>query len=1196
MQYSRDGGATWLVGTSTSSTSVNITGLDRNVTYTFRVRAVSASCPGDWSTLSSAVICPCGPTDGGGTATAAQSGCGYDGGTATAGYTGAPGECGTTDADPPPPVPVARFRCNDLGNCVDFDNVGTAITSAECASCKPTALTFNCENKKCNPVSDGTGTYKSYSDCINICNPPCAARTITAGNCSYAVPTLNGDEVTTINTSTKGFTGSATVKCVNGSVTVQTSTCVEDACTAPPYNFTAPAGCTFSYAQQIPAGATKDATLTNAAQYTGAATIKCAAGSVAWDVTSCAPRACDTPPYNYTAPAGCAFTYSNNLTSGTTVQGTLTNSAEFTGNATVSCDRGAVAWTLQSCAARSCNTLGNYSYSDPRGCVFTYAGTIDSGKTVTATLQNSTTHNGAASLTCTRGAIAINVTSCAAKTAPSTPLNCTAVEDFNGNVTLSWSAPTSTGGANITGYVVRGGPSTVNTGTTGTYLSGLTKGQQYTFKIAAVNSAGEGASCSTSIKTCGATGPDVAGVSADAVDATTVNVSWSAGSSNGFTNISYSVEYKRSPSADWIIAASTNTASALINLGASGTYTFRVMANGVCAGRTISGAPATVGPITVAGVPDAPSITSVTQNTCTGVTLTWSTPAENGAAITGYSLQYSNVTASDGTIVWTTTSKPNVNSTTLTGLTGLTTYKFRIAAVNQLGTGAYSNIQSLTLTVTPPTAPTGFTATPRSGGVTLQWGPPADSGCAAVANYLPSCWLNGVAKASIVLPASSRTASISGLVNGQTYDCYVAAKNSVNPNYGANATARVTIGTVSSPPSAPTNFTVTAGDGSLTLRWAAPAAMGSGTLDNYLPSCWLNGAPQASRTLTGLTTTFTGLINDETYNCYVAAKNTVNPTYGPNAEATGTPTAPAIIIDIQPAALTTVPVRTPVTLSVTARATTGAALTYTWQKSYIPFAWRPSPNPTPSWQTIATGSSRTVTVNAPATAGNFDEYRCSITTSGSAPLSALSDTAVVIADAGGGGGGPLNCVGGYIPPFSFHNNTPCAYTFPDVLNSGSSVIANNATPNYLGTFRLTCNNGSTAFTENTCGPTPPPAGCSGTQGATPTVNGDTETITNSSINVSGACLNGGTLTLSVTGGIAYSPTGQLALPNNINANAGQLEVYVGGILIDTVNTSNASITVPAGSAGAIGFRFKDAPGTYDNNRGSWLVSATFTYS
>jgi len=69
----------------------------------------------------------------------------------------------------------------------------------------------------------------------------------------------------------------------------------------------------------------------------------------------------------------------------------------------------------------------------------------------------------------------------------------------NGRVSLSWTAPASAGGAKITGYVIYAGtspgagsprPGEV-TGTSDT-VTGLTNGTRYYFKVAAVNSAGQG--------------------------------------------------------------------------------------------------------------------------------------------------------------------------------------------------------------------------------------------------------------------------------------------------------------------------------------------------------------------------------------------------------------------------------------------------------------------------------------------------------------------------------------------------------------------------------------------------------------------------------------------------------------------------------------------------------------------------------
>ncbi len=79
---------------------------------------------------------------------------------------------------------------------------------------------------------------------------------------------------------------------------------------------------------------------------------------------------------------------------------------------------------------------------------------------------------------------------------PPTALTLTAGSPAMTVISLSWTAPTETGGAAITGYQIKKNGSIVvaDTGTTGTTYSatGLTAGQTYTFAVAAINSAGAG--------------------------------------------------------------------------------------------------------------------------------------------------------------------------------------------------------------------------------------------------------------------------------------------------------------------------------------------------------------------------------------------------------------------------------------------------------------------------------------------------------------------------------------------------------------------------------------------------------------------------------------------------------------------------------------------------------------------------------
>ena len=80
--------------------------------------------------------------------------------------------------------------------------------------------------------------------------------------------------------------------------------------------------------------------------------------------------------------------------------------------------------------------------------------------------------------------------------------------------------------------------------------------------------------------------------------------------------------------------------------------------------------------------------------------------------------------------------------------------------------------------------------------------------------------------------------------------------------------------TGSSAPGAPTNVTITAGNGTLTLTFTAPSSSGSSAIIDYTASCTGGGA---TRTATGTASpiTVTGLSNGTPYSCSVTARNSV---------------------------------------------------------------------------------------------------------------------------------------------------------------------------------------------------------------------------------------------------------------------------------------------------------------------------------
>ncbi|GAA2500897.1 hypothetical protein GCM10009858_44000 [Terrabacter carboxydivorans] len=246
--------------------------------------------------------------------------------------------------------------------------------------------------------------------------------------------------------------------------------------------------------------------------FTGSATGGTAPYSYSWNFgDGSAPSTAQNPSHSYAA----AGTYTATLTASdsaspagtSTSQVTITVSAvgsplaasasatptsgqvplnvAFTGSATGGTPPYAYSWNYGDGSATS--TAQNPSHS------YAAAGTYTA--TLTVTDASSPAKTASSSVTVTASPIA--------GAAPGAPTGLTA-SPGNGQVSLSWTAPASNGGVNITSYrvyrgtssgtetlVTSGGCSGVGTAPTCTD-TGLTNGQAYYYKVSAVNSIGEG--------------------------------------------------------------------------------------------------------------------------------------------------------------------------------------------------------------------------------------------------------------------------------------------------------------------------------------------------------------------------------------------------------------------------------------------------------------------------------------------------------------------------------------------------------------------------------------------------------------------------------------------------------------------------------------------------------------------------------
>ena len=222
-------------------------------------------------------------------------------------------------------------------------------------------------------------------------------------------------------------------------------------------------------------------------------------------------------------------------------------------------------------------------------------------------------------------------------TTPGAPTSVTGTVASSTQINLSWTAPTSNGGATITDYRVQfseSGTAIWDTFTatasnaTSRNITGLGVGKTYIFRVAAKNSVGYGPNSadSTAYTTnASATVPETpTAVSAGSATTTSLVVSWTAPSVDGGASITdYWLQYSSNNGSTWetfTATASSTTSRTVTGLSANTSYVFRVAAkNSVGYGpfSTPSTAASTSANAAPAPVPDPiypPTITKLSKD------------------------------------------------------------------------------------------------------------------------------------------------------------------------------------------------------------------------------------------------------------------------------------------------------------------------------------------------------------------------------------------------------------------------------------------------------------------------------------------------------------------------------------------------------------------------------------------------------
>jgi hypothetical protein len=215
--------------------------------------------------------------------------------------------------------------------------------------------------------------------------------------------------------------------------------------------------------------------------------------------------------------------------------------------------------------------------------------------------------------------------------------------------------------------------------------------------------------------------------------------------------------------------------------------------------------------------------------------ISWSAPSgDGGSPVLHYNIQRS--TTPDFTqnpISFSTdiSVSPTTNIT-LTNSPNSNNYYFRVAAINALGTGNYSDI--IFLQRTAPSAPISLSTTAINSGVILSWSNPVNNGGSPISGYIINhSSTSGFTTASVANVGLTSSTTIAGLPNSLIRYFRIAAVNSI----GSSLWSSSVFATPNQPPTTaqpPQNLTASWSDPTLiNVSFQEPRTDGGSPVLNY---------------------------------------------------------------------------------------------------------------------------------------------------------------------------------------------------------------------------------------------------------------------------------------------------------------------------------------------------------------------------
>ena len=305
---------------------------------------------------------------------------------------------------------------------------------------------------------------------------------------------------------------------------------------------------------------------------------------------------------------------------------------------------------------------------------------------------------------------------------PSAPQSVTATarEGSSTIIDVTWTAPSSSGDADISYYEIQHRLSLGSSWTTISRISGtsraitgLTAGTAYVVRVRAVNLYRNGSWSSTVSATTNAASaivpsvPQSVSATARAGSGTIIDVAWAAPSSDGGSAVThYDIQYQVAGAQAWTpINGITSTSYAVMGLEPDTSYNVQVRAANANGDGPWS---STVSASTPRNVPAVPQSVTATPRAGSGtiIDVSWAAPSsDGGSAVTHYDIRH-RVT---GTPTWTPINGVTGTSRAVTGLQPNTSYDVQVRAANANGDGAWSSTAIARLSDSTDTTTSGAT-------------------------------------------------------------------------------------------------------------------------------------------------------------------------------------------------------------------------------------------------------------------------------------------------------------------------------------------------------------------------------------------------------------------------------------------------------------------------------------------------------